>query len=170
MKTIATFIFLALLSCNQPLIETEPNQENLVVPADISPEHKFGSTNFTQAQTRNCATIVRNFGGDVSGPVSFYVQKMQPVIELSFSQSDTSYVIGIDTVSLNNSLFTMIEQAVRYKFTVNSIPPGGALTVGYKLTSFSGNGGATWQSFIVPGSGGDITPGNNLIITYLYVQ
>ena len=168
--TLFILSFLFFVSCEKSSFQVNDN-ESIVVNPDLSPEHKIGSTSFNSSQEKYFATRIRNFGGETTGPVSFYVQKMQVPIDLYFYQSDTSYVIGVDTVHLDNPQVTFIEQAVRYKFTVQSVPPGGQIVVGYKLkTCASCTGSVILQSTVINGTGGETNFTNNIKITQLSIN
>lgn len=169
-KPIVLLFLLMMISCQESISINEEVQ-GIVVPADLSPEHKYGSTSFASDQERLFASRIRNFGGETTGPVSFNVQKMQVPIDLYFYQSDTSYVIGVDTVHLDNPQVTFIEQAVRYKFTIPSIPPGGQVVIGYKLKACATcTGSAILQTTVINGTGGETNFSNNIKITQLSIN
>lgn len=170
MKLFFLFLLFLTFSCQNEIV-TISEPEPILVPPDISPEHKFGSTSFVNGQERNFATIIRNFGGPTTGPVTFDIQKMQIPFDLYFFQADTSYVIGIDTVSLDNPSFTFTEQAVRYRFTIDSVPANSMVVVGYKIKACAScTGNATYQSRVINGSGGELNFLNNVKITHLSID
>lgn len=160
---ILPFLMLILfISCDSDPGPTAP----IVVSPDFTPEHVLSSTSFTLNETKTFGVKIQNLGGPNTAQVSFYIQKMDPVLQVLFNGNLTSATIGSTTWSVNNTDWTVVEQSTRWKFTSK---PGVIInTESFIAVDFKaiGYGGANWTSTIVANTGGgDSSSANNIKIT-----
>lgn len=161
---ILPFLMLILFaSCSVDASPPGFTAESVVTVPDFSPEHVLSSTSFTLNQTRNYAVRIRNFGGPNTDQVSFYIQKMDPVLQVIFDGGLTTTEIGPNTWTVNNQDWTVVEQSTRWKFTSKPgvvINTESVIGVSFKATGY---GGANWTSSMVPNTGGGDSSTNNNI-------
>lgn len=165
--SIITLAIFLLISCSD-------NVDIIPEKSDLSPEHSTGSTSYLPGATKEVVIRIRNFGSaPTSGAVVFDVTKMDPVFTVTFDSTATQYTPAFTTFDLNNSDWTVVEQATRWRFTSK---PGVVINsnetsfIGIKLTA-GVNGNAKLNTRVVSGTGGGETPNtNNLKITNLSIS
>lgn len=100
----------------------------------------------------------------------FYVQKLSPIADFDVNPVTTQVDTPLATYYVENSNFTILEQATRWRFTSNSgviLQPMSTMWVGFEILGASiGNGNLTVT--VVSGTGGSESPTTDNIFVKEY--
>lgn len=132
---------------------------------DLTPSIFNDGTTLVRNSVRDNVIRIFNIGADATtSTITFTIPKMLPAFEITIDPNTTSMNV-FGGMAVNNSDWTITEQATRYVFTSKPgvvIPAGGASSIGLQVKAVGVvNSTGNLSIRIVFGTGGGETPINN---------
>ncbi len=141
---------------------------------DLTPLIFSNASTYVQGNQRDVVIRIFNIGdAATSGPVSFEISKIQPAFTIAIDPNATSSTVTGQT-TVNNTEWTITEQAGRYLITLNnglSIPANGNKAIVIQVTaSGTTKAQANITALIFTGTGGETNDANNSSVYRISIQ